>query len=244
MNEQEQRPTEQQTAAPQQPVAPTPAAQPASKPTSSIGNAAGSALSSIQADPDLQKAKAMLTELLVSNMIPIVLSVATFAAFAIWGMGATNALIMTIIYDFLFCRLQLIPKFGREHDQLLDKIRLHNQRGGSKLSMNESFYQHFTDKQVNILRMFFLAIMVAPFILSSLVMSIIPTSSMSVGVLKFVRFLVNVLMFGGSVLTAAFYCNSNSELKHINDSYDSAKLKNSGLKGEFTDEELPFLIQE
>ena len=243
MNEQEQRPTEQQSAAPQQPAAPTPAA-PAPKPASTIGNAAGSALSSIQADQDLQKAKAMLTDLITSNLVPMVLAAATFAAFAIWGMGSTNALIMTIIYDFLFCRLQLIPKYGREHDQLLDKIRLHNQRGGSKLSLNESFYQHFTDKQVNILRMFFLAIMVAPFILSTLFMSIIPTSSMSSGFIKFLRIIVNVVMIVGSVLTAAFYCNNNSELKHINDTYDASKMKNSGLRGEFTEEELPFIIQE
>lgn len=237
MNEQEQRPTEQNQTTPVQ--TPTPTSAPTTTPTSSIGNFAAQTKNSIQADEDLQKAKAMLTGLLTSNMIPIVLSVVTFAAFAIWGMGSTTAFIMTIIYDFLFCRLQLIPKFGRQHDELLEKIRSHNQRGGAKLSLNESFYQHFTDKQVNILRMFFLAIMVAPFILASLFMSIVP-----INFNKFFRVVMYVLFFGGSVLTAAFYCNSNSELKHIDDTYDNTKSKNSNLRGEFTDEELPFIIQE
>ena len=242
MNEQEQRPTEQQQPTP--PVQTSvPAPTPTSTPTSTIGNLANQTRSSIQSDEDLQKAKAMLTGLLTSNMVPIVLSAATFVAFTIWGMGSTNALIMSIIYDFMFCRLQLIPKFGRQHDELLEKIRRHNQSGGKKLSLNESFYQHFTDKQVNILRMFFLAIMVAPLILTTLFMSIIPTPS-STGFYKFLRIIVNVVMFGGSVLTAAFYCNSNTELKHIDDTYDGAKMRNSSLRGEFTEEELPFIIQE
>lgn len=231
MSEQEQRPTEQQTP----PVQPAPTSAPASK----IGNAAGQALSSIQGDPDLQKAKALLTGLILSNMIPLALSAITFALFAITGMGSTSALIMTIIYDFLFVKLQLIPKFGREHDTLLEKIRVHNQRGGAKLSLNESFYTHFTDKQVNMLRLFMLAVMVAPFVLSSLFISLIPLTFN-----KFFRVLTYVVFFAGSVLTAAFYCNMNNEIKHIDETYDGSKMKNSNLRGEFTEEELPFIIQE
>ena len=233
MNEQEQRPTQ-----PTQPAPPPPAPMQPTQPTSSIGRTAGQALNSIQSDPDLQNAKAMLTDLLVKNMIPVVLSGITFVLFALFSMSYTGAFILCIIYDFLFCRLQLIPKFGREHDALSDKIRMHNQNGGRKLSLNESFYQHFTDKQVNILRTFMLAIMVAPFILSSLFFSIISINS------KILRIIVYIAFFVGSVLTTAFYCNMNTELKHIDETYDNIKSKNRNLAGEFTEDELPFIIQE
>lgn len=234
MNEQEQRPTQPTPPAPAQPTQPT---QP-TQPSSSIGRTAGQAFSSIQSDPDLQNAKAMLTELLVKNMIPVVLSAITFILFALFGMSYTGSFLLWVFYDFLFIRLQLIPKFGREHDVLLEKLRRHNQGSGAKLSLNESFYEHFTDKQVNILRTFMLAIMVAPFILSSLFFSIISINA------KILRIIVYAAFFVGTVLTAAFYCNMNTELKHIDETYDSNKAKNRNLAGEFSEEEIPFIIQE